>query len=197
VADLTTSAVAAALVTNRHARAALGIAAQHIRNGFDILDSITESSLPIVAQLLSLAETSSDVDVKETGRELLDRTNLNAQAVYGAIPDTDDPLDAYTRGRVGVALENARSDLELLESVRADLSTDFLSDLGDLLSKLADGSQAALRFVASAAKQIVGTIVPTWVWFVLGGAAIVGGGIYAYQVSKRGLLRTAIGGGVP
>ena len=42
----------------------------------------------------------------------------------------------------------------------------------------------ATRFVADKAKLIVGTIVPTWVWYALAGALAVGVGVYAWRIAK-------------
>jgi hypothetical protein len=185
----TTTDAADALVTNRHGRAALGIAAANIRSGYAVIARITPGVLASVAAGLSAAAAlvTGGIDqsssVKASATSLLDRTNAYAVAVYGQLPDNDDPLDESIRPQILEALNEAESNLTLLESVQAGLAESFLEDLADLVNFIAAATIGATKWIADKAKQIVGAVVPTWVWYVLGGALVAGAVAYAVRLA--------------
>jgi hypothetical protein len=182
---VTTSEAAAALQTNRHGRAALGIAAANLRRGYDVIDDIEPSlGTELLAPLIGLVESLTDRDVRDQARDLLDRSNAYAQGLYATLPDDDGPIAPDRRAMVSTALEQAERNLRILEAVRADLVTTFLEDLGELVDAIFEATVKATKFIADKAKQIVASVVPPAVWWVLGGALIVGAGVYAWRLSK-------------
>ena len=185
----TPSQATAALESNRHGRAALGIAAAAIRRGYDVIGTIRpETALGGLLQAGGVFGGLGDSDVRQQATDMLDRANAYAQGLYGMIPDTDDPIDDAMRSRVGVALDTALSDLKVVETVSSALVETFTSDLEDLVNAIASATQASVAWVATQAKQIVASVVPTWVWWVAGGAAVAGLGIYAWRLGGAGVV---------
>jgi hypothetical protein len=168
----------AALQTNRQARAALGIAADNLRKGYEVIKTIAPSTWDFEL------EDIGDSQVRQQATDLLDRTNAYAGGIYATIPDDDGELPDATRTRVGVALDQAESNLRLLTTAADQLIQPFMQDLEDLVAAIGTATLEATRFVADKAKLIVGTIVPTWVWYALAGALCVGVGVYAWRIAK-------------
>ena len=178
----TTREAAAALVTNRHARAALGIAAANLRRGYQTIDAMRpESWGPFVAG--GIFGDAGKGDVRQSATELLDQSNAYAVRLYGQIPDTDDPLDEGLRPQILEALNEASSNLSLLESVATALVDTFLDDLGELVNAIAEATVAAAQWIGDKAKQIVSAVVPAWVWWVLGGAVVAAAVVAAARVT--------------
>ena len=174
----------AAIKTNRQARAAVGIAASAIRNGYDVIDSIDSSTLDKLLFSFFSDSVTGLTGVREQARSLLDRSNAYAGGIFATIRDDDQPVPPATLQRVQVVLENAESDLEVLEAVKADLTQSFYDELGELLSAILAGTEAAARYVAAAANKAIQMVLPTWLKFAIGGGLIVAAGLVAWKVSK-------------
>lgn len=188
----TLAEVAQGLKSNRHARAALGISAEHLRSGYNVIESVKPSLFDdmlagrgLLATALGLNVSAAYDEVRAQGRDLLDRTNAYAQGVYAQLPDDDQPLTANMRSQVALAINQAASDLNLLESVQSNLVQSFADDLMELIVAIATATREALDFIATAAKKIVATVVPTWMIWTLGlaGAAVVG--LYVYPLIPK------------
>lgn len=133
--DPRVSIAAAAAKTNRQARAQLGVAATYLRRAYELLP-----------------ELSSMAGVRDAARELLDRSNLYAQAVYAKLPDDDGPIDETTRAQLREALGQADENLRLVTSVEANLRVDYLRELAGVIP-------AGIAAVSAAA---VGTAIDHW-----------------------------------
>lgn len=181
----TTEEAVAALRTNRHARAALGIAAEAIRRGYDVIDTIEPSLLTeIFIAPLGLAQSLTDSEIRTQGKDLLDRTNAYAQGVYATIHDDDAILPEATRSRVGVALAQALSDLDLLTKVSNDVVSSFLDDLGELIIAIGDATISSVNFIADKARNLADILIPTWLKWTLGVGIGVGLGVVIWRYTR-------------
>lgn len=129
-------AAVAAMQTNREARALLGVAADYLRQAYELVSDLTNMA-----------------DVQDQARDLLDGTNAYAQGIYAVLPDDDTPVAEDMRPRVQTALASAQRSLKVVAEVRADLEIDYLQALADVVPT---GAAA----IASAA---AGAAVDHWV----------------------------------
>lgn len=169
----------ARLQTNHHGRAALGLAAKAIRKGFEVTDEIRPSPWDFHLEDIGNSE------VRKQARELLERSNAYAQGIYATLPDNAEPLSDIKREYVRTALDSALTNLQLLVSVRRELVQDFTDDMLALLKAIETAGREGLKYISDAAKNIVKTVVPEWVWWVVGAAVIVGGGVAAWRLSSK------------
>lgn len=188
---MTTDEVSQTLKTNRHARAALGIAASHIREGYDVIESIKPTALDefieprgLLAAALGVDPEGEYAEVRAQGRDLLDRTNAYAGGVYAVIHDDDQALSEAMRGRVAIALEQASSGLQLLESVKENLVQTFVDELAELVTAILSATKDAAEFVAEAAKKIAASVLPPWLLWALGGLGLAAAGYFAWKVTR-------------
>ncbi|HYM46760.1 MAG TPA: hypothetical protein VES65_11455 [Solirubrobacteraceae bacterium] len=159
--------------------------ADNLRRGYQVIDSIEPSLLTeVLAPVIGLVAEASDADVRSAGRDLLDRVNAYAEGLYATIHDDDQALEDDTRARVLTAMNQADSDLALLEKIQANLVETFEQDLEDLVAAIGSATEASVKFIADKAKQIVGFVIPPAVWWALGAALILGAGVYAWRLSR-------------
>lgn len=182
---MTTDEAAAALQTNRHGRAALGIVAENLQRGYEVADSIRP---PLATQIMNpvfgLVESFTDADLRRTAREMLDVTNAYAGGLFAVLPDDDQPLPANMKANIGEALHQAERNLSILVSVRQNVVQTFLEDLQILVDAIFEVTAEATKYIADKAKKIVGSVVPVQVWYALGAALLVGVGVYAWRLAK-------------
>jgi hypothetical protein len=125
---MTTDEIAAGIKTNRQGRAILGVVADYLKRGYELvpkLGTYKESIFNIFVP---------DDDLQEDARDLLDATNNYSIVLYNSLPDNDGPIDENRRRQIGVALNQAQSSFTLLARIDADLSSSFIEDLADVLA---------------------------------------------------------------
>lgn len=174
----------AAITTNRQGRAALGIVATNLRAAYDVIATIGPEKLGPFLQAGGLFGDVGNDQVRDQATGLIDAVNAYATGLYATIADDDNGIDPTTRDRIGVALQQAESNLSLLSSVKSDLTRTFKSDLLELARNIETATLASAQWIADKAKQAVGLVVPTWVWWVLGGALVLGVVSYAASAGK-------------
>lgn len=111
----------AKMQTNRQARAVLGVVAQYLRRGYELVDSAS-SVMPGTASL------------KDAIKRGLDGTNRYAQKTYAGIPDDDAPLSPLNRRKVEECVREARTHLSEIPSDVEDINRGFTGALADTLT---------------------------------------------------------------
>ncbi len=194
MASVTTQEAADAIRTNRQGRAALGIAAEAIKRGYEVIDTIEPGLLRSIFSTGLIGyyfEDQADSEVRQAGRDLLDQANAYAGGIYAVIPDDDNPIDGDTRKRVALALSTAEKDLGMLNEAQASLTESYLDELGDLVqaiedaaSAVAEKAAAAAEYIADKAKKVADALIPTWLKWTIGIGVVVIAGAVAWRYTR-------------
>ena len=114
--------------TNAQARAALGVTSTWIRKAYAINDTIqTNNPLDITAFAV----------LRKSTKELLDRTNTEAQKVYKLIPANGGPISAVLLARTRAVITAASGDLKIVARGSDELSQSFLQEIANKVLALA------------------------------------------------------------
>lgn len=118
------AALIARIRTNRQARAALGIVAQYLRQGYDIAKTVPSFISPVDGTKMAAAQM----------RSTLDQDNNYARRVYATIPDDDAPVSDLVRQKIGLVLAQTRSTLAIVSTEANDLNRGLTGSLMDLIN---------------------------------------------------------------
>jgi hypothetical protein len=123
--------VTAAATTNRQARQLLGIAAEYLKRGYAIVDTVPSNMWFGVLRWARYFDGSADLAKRM--RQLLDQNNAFAQKVYKQLPNDDAPVLPAHKNQVKVALSQASSNLQLISSAANNIHQSFIDDMVDAL----------------------------------------------------------------
>ena len=146
--------------TNRQARSVLGEVARFLRRGYEAVERYTDG-----------VDLGLYDDAQANARDLLDRTNRAAQALYAKMPDDDGALDEALLPQLAELLYQAQSSLELLRKIGGNLYESFGAWVASS-AKL--GTGAVGGFVSSAAAAAGDIFGSAWkIWVPLLGVAVL------------------------
>lgn len=134
---LAVASVASGIQSIGQARAALGVVTQVLQDGYAQLDRLT-----------SLA------DVRDTARSLLDSNNAYAAKIYATWTDEpdlqDEEISLLKSTQVATCLEQARSNVRLIEDIAAEDIWNFVQLLQSALREAVGIAETAGTVLASA-----------------------------------------------
>ncbi len=155
--------------TNRQARQLLGIAATHIQQAYQVVETIPSNMWYGLLRWMRYFDGTSDL--AKQARLLLDRTNAYAQRVYATLPDNDAPVSSIGKKQVNTALAQASSNLQLVSSSANEIHKSLIDDLIDAVNawiagnvpsgfpKLPKATGKIIVYVAIGAAGLVGLFV--------------------------------------
>lgn len=111
--------------TNRQARQLLGIAADFLRQGYAVAETVPTSLWWGVA----VRHLDNTAELAKSMRELLDRNRRYVDKIYRTIPDNDGKLTPAHRKQVKVAVTQASSNLKIVSSSKDQVNMRFIDAL--------------------------------------------------------------------
>ncbi len=174
----------AAMQTNTQARHVLGIAAQYLSRGYEVIQAFPNMPAwaavggPLVAGPVALANRQ----VKQQATELLTRSRLYAEKIYKTIPDNTAPVPPQLRKQVNEAAKQAYTNLKLVSSVQVDLQQGLLSDVVDYLQTGTNKFLADQGIKVKVPKELI------WAAIAIAGLA---GAYFLWKIISGVMLRGA------
>lgn len=154
-ADARIAAAVDAARTNREGRVLLGLAADYLQQAYVLAAQISQVGdwdwRRILDPFAVEDRLTGVANVEEEARRLLDISNAYAGGIYATLPDDDSALTEDSRRRIGVALNNAYTDLGLVRSVQSDIQSQFIDSMTEAASVWLDAASGAVVSVTKLA----------------------------------------------
>lgn len=178
--------VADKITTIGQARLALGIEAEQLRTGYDLLVSIgTNGGILHDYTPFGTVEDVTSGQARDAARDILDQANAYAQGIYATLPKEADNwmLDDKWRGRVAAALLTGLTAVNAVQELASELRPNYSEEYFAALSTSIGSVTGAIgNAVASVASGI--GLLP-----ILGALAVV---LLIVYISTRGKVSVGV-----
>ena len=118
-------AIANGIKTNAQARAVLGLVANMLRRGYELV--------PTVAAPFTELFSGSVEELRAQANSSLDIVNAYTQGIYAFIPDNDNALDEQYRRRIQLAIKQAQDTCESISDAAAAMAVDYTDEMASVV----------------------------------------------------------------
>lgn len=163
----TAEAITAGIKTNRQGRQVMGLVADMLRDGYNLVPTLKDDFAEGFLGPLS----APFEELREQAISRLDLANAYAQGIYARIHDDDEPFDESLRERVGVSVKQAQQVVSELSKDSDEMAESYLDEMAEIVLPV-------LQRIIEKVKEIPGglskgILLSIWPLLLLGGIVLV------------------------
>jgi len=156
-------AIADGIKTNRQARAVMGLVAEMLRRGYELVPTISADFAEIF--------TGSIDELRAQANSALDLDNARAQGIYQLLPDNDDVMEEKHRPRIQLAIEQAQDDISSISKAAAEIAVDYTDEMASIVVPIV---KRIVDKVAELPKQLSkGILASIWPLLLVAGIVLI------------------------